>query len=1470
MSNLRDLLNPVGDDKRHMSHSSNGLGVEHGQDHYMGNAPSVQELGNIGSIDETSQAFWWALNGDATETDDYVQSSLANTEADPLFPEYGVSVHLQNNAPDVDLQLGSGDWDIDFDMNGFQTTSQPNGEENIPPDMPTALKNFQFLQLPTESSREGSAMTPELPMPSRSNATPITIPDDEDVIVHYGMLHNIEVKLVPDDMSSIDERLAAEASAYQYLTSTEYLNQLMLCFPEDGKHFGHLPKAVGETLLPLMMRPSVDIEPLSLRYDLREVVSRANKPADARVKVDINIYGLRSKALDIGRILSDGKLWLQRSTHRRRDITYENPHFLNINVQDTGIDEIQNIQQAPNGGAPKKMSKEDQLRKMVDEVYKTVENNREIEMVEGGDKVTRQLLRHQKEALGFMLERESGHINEKYRLWEEIEYGDKKVQYRHRITKRRKDIRPEEKGGGILADDMGMGKSLSILALIMKTLDNGQEWAEERNAEHKSRRSFTFSRSTLVVVSAALLVDEWMNEVQKHLQNGIRVVKYHGENRPKTIEELKDPDIVLTGKPTAHIIRRPSTKFFQACEYLHANSRWCLSGTPIQNKLADIGSLFRFIRAEPFDKASEFRKWIEVPFDNSCDDPEIVRDRLVLLLEALCLRRTREVLNLPRTRQYIRHMDFSPPERDQYDKTKAVILRNMEHRMGDAEKGSQFGMFQMWLQLRIVCNHGTYQKLFSWHRRSLLEEREAVVGTAGQYGEISCVGCEQPMPVLGCDLTKKMFDDECSHIMCSKCIEESRTSLPETRNRCPICVRWYKEPSASRDGETLGYSERPRKRRKANVVEDDHESYFNEQGISTKIQTLVEDVQKDLWTTKSIIFSCWTRTLYLISRHLEQARIPYLQLDGDSPLRQRQATLHKFEKGDKTPVLIMTTGTGAFGLNLTCANRIFISELQWNPSVESQAISRAIRLGQQSEVRVTRYIINNTVEEDIRRQQEYKKHIAALGFEECAERRSAHSVSALFDACDAAQETCICTKDEGGLSCSGLGIRHRFNKGVAARGKWAGKTIDRVYEENEWKVSSADRDASASSASSSAADTNPETTEPHHDDNDDQQDDDIEYITSDNEIYDLVLADSQLPADREIFMTLLKGVPDNIPPWKRNLFMTFSRCISTEMVAIDGLHNDWRHLLLPLAQQDELVMDAVLTVSAFHFHINKLDNNLRKNQKQYSPFGTNTYDTYVPDPYQLLGRTLQGLRQRQELVSNDQTTQHSVLISLLLLMTSVLVTGGSDFPVLLRMLESALDAIGGKEGLGTGILAGFIMRELHKIRVYAAPHLGEETGLQTISSQARTDQLFGCLNHCLQLYPEHAPLFSQVSSLVYQARDIYLQQVLSDHTSNFFDFDPIPTNPESVARVQRFIEALEQFPETSPVAHMLVWTTFVAASDAQLEEHKIYFENVLRRHHARSGFGNLLKGIEALKRMWSRKPGERWTTLLPQTKVLVA
>ncbi|KAJ5560340.1 hypothetical protein N7513_002739 [Penicillium frequentans] len=78
----------------------------------------------------------------------------------------------------------------------------------------------------------------------------------------------------------------------------------------------------------------------------------------------------------------------------------------------------------------------------------------------------------------------------------------------------------------------------------------------------------------------------------------------------------------------------------------------------------------------------------------------------------------------------------------------------------------------------------------------------------------------------------------------------------------------------------------------------------------------------------------------------------------------------------------MTTGTGALGrLNLQSANRVFIVEPQWNPSVEDQAISRAVRLGQEQRVLVIRYRVENSIEEDMCAQQTHKLKISKMDFE---------------------------------------------------------------------------------------------------------------------------------------------------------------------------------------------------------------------------------------------------------------------------------------------------------------------------------------------------------------------------------------------------------------------------------------------------------------------------------------------------------
>jgi SNF2 family DNA or RNA helicase len=72
----------------------------------------------------------------------------------------------------------------------------------------------------------------------------------------------------------------------------------------------------------------------------------------------------------------------------------------------------------------------------------------------------------------------------------------------------------------------------------------------------------------------------------------------------------------------AHIIRNPDQTLNRYCSELSAQFRWCVTDTPIKNKLADIGTLLCFIRAEPFDKAAMFRKWIESAFEHTSDNPD--------------------------------------------------------------------------------------------------------------------------------------------------------------------------------------------------------------------------------------------------------------------------------------------------------------------------------------------------------------------------------------------------------------------------------------------------------------------------------------------------------------------------------------------------------------------------------------------------------------------------------------------------------------------------------------------------------------------------------------------------------------------------------------------------------------------------------------------------------------------------------
>ena len=116
------------------------------------------------------------------------------------------------------------------------------------------------------------------------------------------------------------------------------------------------------------------------------------------------------------------------------------------------------------------------------------------------------------------------------------------------ITKAESSAPPPETGGGVLADEMGMGKSLSILSLITRTLENAHVWAGDSNLAQSSDPPAAkhYSRATLIVVSSGLLLNSWNSEIDKHLDGTLKIIKYHGQKRETQIPVLADSDIVLT------------------------------------------------------------------------------------------------------------------------------------------------------------------------------------------------------------------------------------------------------------------------------------------------------------------------------------------------------------------------------------------------------------------------------------------------------------------------------------------------------------------------------------------------------------------------------------------------------------------------------------------------------------------------------------------------------------------------------------------------------------------------------------------------------------------------------------------------------------------------------------------------------------------------------------------------------------
>ena len=237
----------------------------------------------------------------------------------------------------------------------------------------------------------------------------------------------------------------------------------------------------------------------------------------------------------------------------------------------------------------------------------------------------------------------------------------------------------------------------------------------------------------------------------------------------------------------AHIIRNRKAKLFNAVNALRARHRWCLTGTPIQNSLDDLGSLVSFLQIAPYDRPSVFRNTFIVPIEKS--DPQGWK-RLASLVKAISLRRTKQSeadsLHLPAREEIVSYVTLEAREKAMYD----ILRRAGSVGMGPPS-GSGYSLMGTMLRLRQVCNHGSALlpvALQEWLEKALrLTDCEQFLNLPGPCME-TCEACGESLDHVSGG-HGAASPPSCLHPVCQPCLKRVRPKdrSKEEGNFCPIC-----------------------------------------------------------------------------------------------------------------------------------------------------------------------------------------------------------------------------------------------------------------------------------------------------------------------------------------------------------------------------------------------------------------------------------------------------------------------------------------------------------------------------------------------------------------------------------------------------------------------------------------------------------------------------------------------------------
>ncbi|KAJ6516407.1 SNF2 family N-terminal domain-containing protein [Mycena sanguinolenta] len=563
--------------------------------------------------------------------------------------------------------------------------------------------------------------------------------------------------------------------------------------------------------------------------------------------------------------------------------------------------------------------------------------------------------------------------------------------------------------GGMLADEMGMGKTIQMIALMVSEPDSSTVKAN-------------------LVVAPTVAIMQWKNEIAAHT-DGLRVLIWHGSGRESNPDELKKYDVVLTTYAVlessfrkqevgfkrkghlvkeksplhkvhwnriildeAHNIKERATNTAKATFELVANARWCLSGTPLQNRVGELYSLVRFLGGDPFsfyfckkcDCKSLHWKFSD---KKSCDDcghspmqhtcfwnNEILTPiqkngmvgpgakafkKLKILLDRMMLRRTKlqraDDLGLPPRTVLVRRDYFSPEEKELY-----LSL------FSDAKR-----QFNTYLDEGTILNN--YSNIFSLLTRMRQMACHPDLVLRSKTNATKFIPDDSDEAIV-CRLCNDIAEDaiqstRCRHIFDRQCISMYLdAAVGNQQPNCPVC---HVPLTIDLDAPALELEQNLPSARQGILGRLNLDKWRS----SSKIEALVEELSnlrmQDA-TSKSLVFSQFVNFLDLIAYRLQRAGFKICRLEGTMSPQARDATIKHFMENVEVTVFLVSLKAGGVALNLTEASRVYLMDSWWNPAVEYQAMDRIHRLGQRRPVKAIKLVIEDSIESRIVQLQEKK------------------------------------------------------------------------------------------------------------------------------------------------------------------------------------------------------------------------------------------------------------------------------------------------------------------------------------------------------------------------------------------------------------------------------------------------------------------------------------------------------------------